>query len=82
MAHTEEDILAGLAEIVNEETGVETADVQLDKSFTHDLDIDSISMMTIVVNAEEKFDVRIPDEEVKNLVTVGDAVKFIQNAQA
>ncbi|ATH96658.1 MULTISPECIES: acyl carrier protein [Dermabacter] len=82
MAHTEEDILAGLAEIVNEETGVETADVQLDKSFTDDLDIDSISMMTIVVNAEEKFDVRIPDEEVKNLVTVGDAVKFIQNAQA
>ena len=82
MAHPEEDILAGLAEIVNEETGVETADVQLDKSFTDDLDIDSISMMTIVVNAEEKFDVRIPDEEVKNLVTVGDAVKFIQNAQA
>ncbi|MCT1806819.1 acyl carrier protein [Dermabacter hominis] len=82
MAHTEEDILTGLAEIVNEETGVETADVQLDKSFTDDLDIDSISMMTIVVNAEEKFDVRIPDEEVKNLVTVGDAVKFIQNAQA
>lgn len=82
MAHTEEDILAGLAEIVNEETGVETADVQLDKSFTDDLDIDSISMMTIVVNAEEKFDVRIPDEEVKNLVTVGDAVKFIKNAQA
>ena len=82
MAHTEEDILAGLAEIVNEETGVETADVQLDKSFTDDLDIDSISMMTIVVNAEEKFDVRIPDEEVKNLVTVGDAVKFIQHAQA
>ena len=67
---------------MNEETGVETADVQLDKSFTDDLDIDSISMMTIVVNAEEKFDVRIPDEEVKNLVTVGDAVKFIQNAQA
>ncbi|MDU1122960.1 MAG: acyl carrier protein [Dermabacter sp.] len=77
-----EEILAGLAEIVNEETGVEVEDVQLDKSFTEDLDIDSISMMTIVVNAEEKFDVRIPDEEVKNLVTVGDAVKFIQNAQA
>ena len=79
---SKEEILAGLAEIVNEETGVETADVQLDKSFTDDLDIDSISMMTIVVNAEEKFDVRIPDEEVKNLVTVGDAVKFIENAQA
>ncbi|GAA0190294.1 acyl carrier protein [Glutamicibacter creatinolyticus] len=77
-----EEILAGLAEIVNEETGLDEADVQLDKSFTEDLDIDSISMMTIVVNAEEKFDVKIPDEEVKNLKTVGDAVNFIVSAQA
>ena len=75
------EILAGLAEIVNEETGVETEEVQLEKSFTEDLDIDSISMMTIVVNAEEKFDVTIPDEEVKNLKTVEDAVNFIDNAQ-
>jgi acyl carrier protein len=77
-----EEILTGLAEIVNEETGLETEEVQLDKSFTDDLDIDSISMMTIVVNAEEKFDVKIPDEEVKNLKTVNDAVEFIANAQA
>ncbi|GAA1662373.1 acyl carrier protein [Citricoccus sp. NPDC079358] len=76
-----EEILAGLAEIVNEETGLESEEVQLDKSFTDDLDIDSISMMTIVVNAEEKFDVKIPDEEVKNLKTVNDAVEFIANAQ-
>lgn len=76
------EILSGLAEIVNEETGVETADVQLEKSFTEDLDIDSISMMTIVVNAEDKFGVKIPDEEVKNLKTVQDAVDFIDGAQA
>ena len=75
------EILTGLAEIVEEETGLETEEVQLEKSFTEDLDIDSISMMTIVVNAEEKFDVKIPDEEVKNLATVGDAVNYIANAQ-
>ncbi|MBB4735052.1 acyl carrier protein [Micrococcus cohnii] len=79
---SKEEILAGLAEIVNEETGLETDEVQLDKSFTDDLDIDSISMMTIVVNAEEKFDVKIPDEEVKNLKTVQDAVDYIEKAQA
>ena len=79
---SKEEVLTGLAEIVNEETGLETEAVQLDKSFTEDLDIDSISMMTIVVNAEEKFDVTIPDEEVKNLKTVEDAVNFIDNAQA
>jgi acyl carrier protein len=81
MASTEQEILEGLAEIVNEETGLDPAEVQLDKSFTDDLDIDSLSMMTIVVNAEERFGVRIPDDEVKNLTTVGDAVRFIQGSQ-
>ena len=81
MALSQSEVLAGLAEIVNDETGIATASVQLDKSFTDDLDIDSISMMTIVVNAEDKFGVKIPDEEVKNLITVGDAVNFITNAQ-
>ncbi len=81
MALSQSEVLAGLAEIVNDETGIATDAVQLDKSFTDDLDIDSISMMTIVVNAEDKFGVKIPDEEVKNLVTVGDAVNFITNAQ-
>ncbi|MBK8866700.1 MAG: acyl carrier protein [Dermatophilaceae bacterium] len=82
MASTEQEVLEGLAEIVNEETGIDTAEVELDKSFTDDLDIDSLSMMTIVVNAEERFGVRIPDDEVKNLKTVRDAVTFIQSAQS
>ena len=82
MAQSEQEILAGLAEIVNEETGLDPAEVLADKSFTDDLDIDSLSMMTIVVNAEEKFGVRIPDEEGKNLTTVGDAVSFIASNQA
>ncbi|HWM34745.1 MAG TPA: acyl carrier protein [Pseudolysinimonas sp.] len=81
MAHTQDEVLAGLAELINDETGIATDSVELGKSFTDDLDIDSISMMTIVVNAEEKFDVKIPDEEVKNLQTVGDAVTYIVNAQ-
>ena len=82
MAFTEAEVLAGLAEIVNEETGLAVEAVEADKSFTDDLDIDSISMMTIVVNAEERFDVKIPDDEVKNLKTVKDAVDYIVGAQA
>jgi acyl carrier protein len=82
MAQSEKEILDGLAEIVNEETGLDTASVELDKSFTDDLDIDSLSMMTIVVNAEEKFGVRSPDDKVKDLKTVRDAVGFIAGAQS
>ena len=80
MAHSQADVLAGLAEIVNDETGIATDAVQMDKHFTNDLDIDSISMMTIVVNCEDKFGVKIPDDEVKNLQTVGDAVNYIVSA--
>jgi acyl carrier protein len=79
---TQQEILSSLAEIVVEETGIDADTVQRDKSFTEDLDIDSLSMMTIVVNAEERFGVRIPDEDVKNLRTVGDAVDYITAAQS
>lgn len=79
---TTEEIRSGLAEIVNEIAGVPAADVQLDKSFTDDLDIDSLSMVEVVVAAEEKFDVKIPDNDVKNLATVGDAVAYIERAKA
>jgi acyl carrier protein len=79
---TTEEIRAELADIVNEVTGIPADDVQLDKSFVDDLDVDSLSMVEVVVAAEEKFDVRIPDEEVKNLKTVGDAVSYIERAQA
>ncbi|WP_066461924.1 acyl carrier protein [Sanguibacter suarezii] len=82
MAFTEADVLAGLAEIVAEETGLPADSVTSEKSFTDDLDIDSLSMMTIVTHAEDKFSVTIPDDEVKNLATVGDAVTFITGAQA
>ena len=81
MAQSTEEVLSGLAELISDETGIATDTVEMDKSFTDDLDIDSISMMTIVVNAEEKFGVRIPDDDVKNLKTVNDAVSYIQSAQ-
>ena len=80
MASTEE-IRSGLADIVNDVAGIPAADVQLDKSFTDDLDVDSLSMVEVVVAAEEKFGVKIPDDEVKNLKTVGDAVAYIESAQ-
>ena len=79
---TTEEIRSDLAEIVNEVAGIPVGDVQMDKSFTDDLDVDSLSMVEVVVAAEEKFDVKIPDDEVKNLRTVGDAVAFIERAQA
>ena len=79
MAATQEEIVAGLAEIVNEIAGIPTEDVQVDKSFTDDLDVDSLSMVEVAMAAEEKFGVKIPDEELPKLKTVGDAVSYISS---
>ncbi|HWL36750.1 MAG TPA: acyl carrier protein [Frankiaceae bacterium] len=76
----ENDILTGLAEIVNDITGIRTEQIQPGASFVDDLDIDSLSMVEVAVAAEEKFGVRIPDESLAKLKTVGDAVSFISKA--
>ena len=70
-------VVEGLAEILEEVAGVNPDDVAEGKSFTEDLDVDSLSMVEVVVAAEEKFDVKIPDDEVQNLKTVGDAANFV-----
>lgn len=77
---SQQEILAGLAQIVNEIAGVPVGDITLDKSFVDDLDVDSLSMVEIATAAEDQFGVRIPDEDLKDLKTVGDAVSFIEKA--
>jgi acyl carrier protein len=72
-----EEITAGLAEIIEEVVGIEAADVTPEKSFVDDLDIDSLSMVEIAVQTEDKYGVKIPDDELANLKTVGDAVDYI-----
>jgi acyl carrier protein len=77
MALDQTEVLEGLIEIIVEETGLPGDTITADQSFVDDLDIDSLSMMTIVALAEDKFDVRIPDEAVGQMTTVGGAVDYI-----
>jgi len=77
MALTQDAVLAGIKEIVVEVAGIDASKIAMDKKFTDDLDVDSLSMVEVVVAAEEKFGVKIPDEEVTKMATVGDAVNYI-----
>jgi acyl carrier protein len=77
MALTHNEVLAGIREIVEEVAGVSPDQIEMGKSFTDDLDVDSLSMVEVVVAAEERFGIKIPDDEVTKMATVGDAVNFI-----
>ncbi len=74
---TEQEILTGLGEIVEEIAGVPADEVTPGKSFVDDLDIDSLSMVEIAVAAQDKFGVEIPDDQLKDLATVQDVVNFV-----
>ena len=77
-----DEIRSGLASILEEVADVSPDDVSDDKSFTDDLDVDSLSMVEVAMAAEEKWGVKIPDDELPKLKTVGDAVSYIQSNAA
>ena len=74
MATAETDIVSGLAEIVEEVTGVKKDEVTPDKNFVDDLDVDSLSMVEIAVQTEDKYGIEIPDERMRGMRTVRDVV--------
>ncbi|MEV0339851.1 meromycolate extension acyl carrier protein AcpM [Nocardia sp. NPDC050713] len=81
MATTREEIVAGIAEIVEEVTGIDASEVVIEKSFVDDLEIDSLSLVEIAVQLEDKYAVKVPDEDLASLRTVGDAVAYVQKME-
>ena len=77
---TSQDVLAGLAEILDEVAGTPVEKVVPEAAFGDDLEIDSLTMVEVVVACEERFGVRIPDEALEALRTVGDAVALISSS--
>ncbi|SOD60413.1 acyl carrier protein [Streptomyces zhaozhouensis] len=71
-------VITGISEILQEVAGTPAEDVTPEANFAEDLDIDSLTMVEVVVAAEERFSIAIPDAEVKDLVTVADVVEFVR----
>jgi len=63
--------------IIAEQLGVKPEEVTPQASFIDDLGADSLDTVELVMALEEEFGIEIPDEEAEKLVTVGDAIKYI-----
>lgn len=68
-----------IKDIIVEQLDVEEDAVTMEASITEDLGADSLDVVDLVMSIEESFDVELPDEEVENIKTVGDIVKYIEN---
>ena len=80
MALTEQEILAGLGEILDEVAGVSADQVTPEKTFIDDLDIDSLSMVEIAIAAQDRFGVEIPDDHLADLTTVQDVIDYVRRS--
>jgi acyl carrier protein len=78
MRTTGQQALTGIAQIIEEITGVPAGTVTPEKSFGEDLDIDSLSIVEIAVVAQDRFGTEIPDDDLKNLITVRDVMNYVQ----
>ena len=66
-------------DILCEQLAVDEEKVTMEANITDDLGADSLDIVDLVMSLEEEFDVEVPDEEVENIKTVGDIVKFIES---
>ena len=74
-----DNILEKITGIIAEQLDVATEDVTAEKSFTDDLGADSLAIVELVLALEEEFGIKIPDDKVDSIKTVGDAVNYIKN---
>jgi acyl carrier protein len=65
-------------EIIAEQLGVKKEEVTDEAKFIDDLGADSLDTVELVMALEEEFGIEIPDEDAEKMVTVGEAIKYIE----
>ena len=75
------DIASKVKAIIVDKLGVDESEVVNEASFTNDLGADSLDTVELIMEFEKEFDIQIPDEQAENIITVGQAIEFIENSK-
>ncbi|MCD4684902.1 MAG: acyl carrier protein [Anaerolineae bacterium] len=81
LTDSQKEILAKITDVVIDVLGREKDEITLDKNFRDDLEADSLDLVELIMGFEDAFEVqeKISDEAVQDILTVGDAVKYIDD---
>lgn len=74
-----QDVPEKVTRILTDKLGIAESEITPDANFVKDLGIDSLDYAEIVMEFEQTFDIRIPDDDAEKLQTFGQAVKYIQD---
>jgi acyl carrier protein len=72
------DIASTVKAIIVEKLGVEESEVVMEASFTNDLGADSLDTVELIMEFEKAFSISIPDDQAENILTVGQAIAYLE----
>ena len=75
------DISSRVKAIIVDKLGVDENEVVPEASFTNDLGADSLDTVELIMEFEKEFNIQIPDDQDENIITVGQAIEFIEKSK-
>ena len=75
------DISSRVKAIIVDKLGVDENEVVAEASFTNDLGADSLDTVELIMEFEKEFDIQIPDDQAEKIVSVGQAIEFIEKSK-
>ena len=70
-----------LKTLLAEELQIDPDEITMEAELTNDLGINSIELADLVMQCEDKFDIEINDDDIRNFVTIGDVVEYLEANQ-
>ncbi len=81
MALSREEVFERVKSALGEQLGVDESEIVEDASFQEDLAADSLDLVELIMELEDQFGIKIPDDDAQKITTVGQAVEYVVGHQ-